>query len=216
MRYVAATHSRGVLTGSGRGTVDAHLSLDVNHLQRKNILQPCWVGDLHWVREGEKIGTLSVRAEADQVHLFYRVQISGEPADVNETVRIARKPCRLGGSRPYFICPGAVKEAHCGRRVCKLYLARRYFLCRHCYGLAYASQREGPQDRRLRRVVKLRQRLGGDSYTKPKGMWQRTYERLREQAVAAEVLADIGFEAGAERLVARLDKKSERLKKKMS
>jgi hypothetical protein len=46
-------------------------------------------------------------------------------------------------------------------------------------------------------------------------MWQRTYERLREQAVAAEVLADIGFEAGAERLVARLDKKFERRKKKM-
>jgi hypothetical protein len=173
-------------------------------------------GDLHWVREGEKIGTMNVRAEADQVHLFYQVQISGGPQEVNETVRIARRPCRLVGARPYFICPGAVKGTHCGRRVCKLYLAGRHFLCRHCYDLAYASQREGPQDRRLRRVHKLRQRLGGDSYTKPKGMWQRTYERLREQAVAAEVLADIGFEAGAERLVARLDKKSERLKKKMS
>jgi hypothetical protein len=88
--------------------------------------------------------------------------------------------------------------------------------CRHCYGLAYASQREGPQERRRRRVVKLQQRLGGNSCSKPKGMWRRTYERLREQAVEAEVLADKGFEAEAERLVGRLDKKFERLKKKRS
>jgi hypothetical protein len=25
---------------------------------------------------------------------------------VEETVRIVRIPCRFGGSRPYFICPG--------------------------------------------------------------------------------------------------------------
>lgn len=204
----------GRRTGSGRGTVDAYLSLDVNYLHRKNILQPSWTGDLHWVREGQKVGSMNVRAEADQVHLFYQVQINGELQDVNERVRIVRMPCRLGGARPYFICPGGVRGTHCGRHVCKLYLAGRYFLCRHCYDLAYASQREGPQGRRLRRVVKLRQRLGGDSYKKPKGMWRRTYERLRDQAVEAEVLADEGFEAGAERLMARLDKKSERLRKR--
>ncbi len=48
-----------------------------------------------------------------------------------------------------------------------------------------------------------------------RGLWRRTYERLREQALKAEVLADEGFERGAEKLMARLDKKHERLKKKM-
>jgi hypothetical protein len=48
----------------------------------------------------------------------------------------------------------------------------------------------------MRRVAKIRQRLGGNVATaspippKPKGMWRRTYERLREQAFHAEERAD--------------------------
>src|SRR5262249_41182813 len=34
----------------------------------------------------------------------------GEWHDVEETVRIVRIPCRFGGSRPYFACPGVVKR----------------------------------------------------------------------------------------------------------
>lgn len=205
----------GRRAGLGRGTVDAYLSLDVNYLHRKNILQPGRVGDLHWLREGKRVGSMNVRADGDQVDLFYQVQISGEVQDVNEGVRIIRVPCHLGGVRPYFVCPGTGKGTQCGRHVCKLYLAGRYFLCRHCYRLDYESQREGQQERLLRRAAKLRERLGGNSYKKPKGMWRRTYERLREQAVEAEMLADEGFERGAESLRVRLDKKHDRLKKKM-
>jgi hypothetical protein len=41
------------------------------------------------------------------LNLTYRVRVSGgEWHDVEETVRIVRIPCRFGGSRPYFICPG--------------------------------------------------------------------------------------------------------------
>ncbi len=79
---------------------------------------------------------------------------------MHETVGIVRVPCRLGGSRPYFLCPGVVNGIVCGRRVAKLYGAGHYFLCRHCYGLTYSSQSENDYDRKLRRANKFRTRLG--------------------------------------------------------
>jgi hypothetical protein len=99
---------------------------------------------------------------------------------VAETVRIVRVPCRSGGARPYFICPGVVNGVACRRRVAKLYGPGRYFLCRHCYRLAQASQSEGRWDRPLHRANKIRQRLGGEPGMdapfpdRPKGMWRRT------------------------------------------
>ena len=126
------------------------------------------------------------------------------------------RACRFGGSRPYFICPGVVNGVACGRRVAKLHGPGRYFLCRHCYRLAHASQSEGAWDRALRRANKIRQRLGGDPGMaapfppKPKGMWRRTYERLRERGFEAEMLADEAFALRAERLLARIDNPNER------
>jgi hypothetical protein len=129
---------------------------------------------------------------------------------VTETVRIERVPCRFGGARPYFICPGAVDGSACGRRVVKLHGPGRYFLCRHCYRLAYASQSEGAWDRMLRRADKIRERLGGDPGmaaplpSRPKGMWLQTYERLLEEAVDAEKCVDEAFSFRAERLLGRI------------
>jgi hypothetical protein len=40
---------------------------------------------------------------------------------------------------------------------------------------------------------------------KPKGMWHRTYERQREQAIKAEMLAEEALEIQADRLLARIN-----------
>lgn len=198
--------------GSGRAKVESCRSIDVNRLHKTGCLHPGWWGGWQWTHDGERVAWINLRAEADRLYLSYRVRIGGgEWEDVGETVRIVHVPCRYGGARPYFICPGVVNGIACGQRVAKLHGNGRYFLCRHCYRLAHASQSEGLWDRTLRRANKIRQRLGGEPGMaapfpkKPKGMWPRSYERLRHQAIEAEMLADRAFEIQAGRLLARID-----------
>lgn len=194
--------------------MEACRSIDVNRLHREGCLRAGWMGGLQWTHDGEKVASITLRAENDWLLLSYRVRIGGgEWEDVAETVRIVHLACRFGGVRPYFICPGVVNDIACGARVAKLHGPGRYFLCRHCYGLAHASQSEDVSDRMLRRANNIRQRLGGEPSVvapfppKPKGMWRRTYEGLCEQVLKAEMLADEAFEIRAKRLLARIDKR---------
>jgi hypothetical protein len=68
--------------------------------------------------------------------------------------------------------------------VAKLHLNGAIFACRHCYRLAYSSQRENLDDRASRRAGKIRDRLKWEPGIlnghgiKPKGMHWRTYQRL--------------------------------------
>jgi len=182
-------------------------------LHRAGCLVPGWAGGWQWTCDGEQVANINLRAGTDRLQLSYRWRLSGgEWKDVEETVRIVRLPCRYGGSRPYFTCPGVVNGIACGRRVVKLYGPGRYFLCRHCYRLVNASQNEVAWDRSLRRAGKIRRRLGGEDGTatpfpsRPKGMWRRTYERLREEALEAEFLADEAFIMRTQRLLAHIDR----------
>jgi hypothetical protein len=200
-------------SGSGRDTVESCRSLDVNRLHKAGCLRSGWWGGWQWTHDGEKVASITLRAEAERLHLSYRVRIGGgQWEDVKETVRIVRVPCRFGGSRSYFICPGVLDGIRCGRRVVKLHGLGRYFLCRHCYRLAHTSQSESGWDRAVRRVTKIRQRLGGDPDTtapfpkKPKGMWRQTYKRLSEKAFEAKTEADEAFALSVGRLLARIDK----------
>jgi hypothetical protein len=201
----------GRTSGFARDTVESCHTFDVNWLQRERCLSPGRSSTLQWSRSGEDVASINLRAEHDRLHLTYSVRRSGEWEDVAETVRIVRVPCSLGGTRPYFICPGVVNAVACGRRVAKLHGPGRYFLCRHCYRLAHASQSESTWDLTLRRVNKIRQRLGGDPGLiapfppKPKGMWRSTYQRLRERAIEAEMRANEAFALQIERLRALIN-----------
>jgi hypothetical protein len=199
-------------SGSGRSVVEAWRSIDVNRLCKMGCLTSGWSGSWQWTCDGVRIAWIGLWAEAERLHLTYRVRVGGgDWEDVAETVRIVRVPCRFGGARPYFICPGLVNGVTCRRRVARLHGPGRYFLCRHCYRLAHASQSECVWDRALRRANKIRQRLGGDPGmaapfpSKPKGMWRRTYERLRERSFDAEMRANEAFVLQAGHLLARID-----------
>lgn len=174
----------------GKDTTDGQHSLDVNWLNRHGYLTSGRRSSVRWTRRGEETGNIGLRAESGQLVLVYRSRShGGEWEDVEEPIRLTWMDCNYGGQRPWFICPGA----HCGRRVGKLYGAGKYFLCRHCYNLAYESQREQPRDRLLRKVQGIRSRLGGSMSTidpfprKPKGMHWKTYMRIYQIAQDAEL-----------------------------
>ena len=201
----------------GRTKAEECRVLDVNRMHREGCLRDGWRGQWEWKRDGERVACISMRSEGHRIVLSYSVRCyGGESEKIEEAVNLLRVICRFGGERPYFVCPGIRNGVACRRRVAKLYGAGRYFLCRHCYRITHASQSEGPWDRSLRRANKIKQRLGGDPGMaapfpqKPKGMWRRTYERLSEEALDAEMLADEAFVIRAERLLARIDQRRKR------
>jgi hypothetical protein len=140
-----------------------------------------------------------VRAEQERIQLEYEIPRGSDWDHVVEALDIVRLPCRFGGERLYFICPGENANA-CGRRVGKLYQAGRLFLCRHCSKLTYASQCEDYGMRLRRKARKQLRRLDGDSANwfsveRPKGMWRSTFERLRRKAFDLEMEAEEIFES---------------------
>ena len=202
---------------SGRNTVEGSRSLDLLKLHRAGCLKPGWAGAWQWTQDGERVAWIGLRAEERRLVLTYRYRRGGgEWEDIEEPVPLAWQPCRFGGRRPYFLCPGVVNGTACLRRVLKLCGTGKYFLCRHCYRLSYSSQHEDRFDRALRRANRIRKRLGGEPSTaapfpeRPKGMHHRTYDRLMAQIFEAEELADERLYLAVERLLERDDRLRQR------
>lgn len=176
--------------GSGRPSyrqkADECRSIEINRLNREGCLREGWKGHWTWTRDGVEVAKIDAHATERLLTLKYRVRRHGDDWEtISQPTRITYVDCHYGGQRPYFICPAVVGGRPCARRVGKLFLGQKYFLCRHCYNLAYESQSEPRHDRMLRRANKLRTALGGEPgmahwiAPKPKGMWQRKYQRKR-------------------------------------
>ncbi|WP_291998325.1 hypothetical protein [Candidatus Accumulibacter sp. ACC012] len=172
--------------GSGRGfqgeraTTSEMLALDVRRVQRDGLLIPGRASTWKWARNGEKVASIQMRAEADRVILDYSSRSNGgEWQAIEYPVSLEWTGCTLGGRRAWFLCPGK----GCGRRVAILF-GGSIFACRHCHKLVYACQREDANYRALRRSDRIRDRLGWPAGIanpdggKPKGMHWRTFERL--------------------------------------
>ena len=173
--------------GSGRrwhvganDTTEDYRAIDVRRWQRDGLLIPGNAFGWQWSRRGEVVASIQARAETGRVILSYRQRSDGgEWKDERYPVYLDWTPCNLGGSRPWFLCPAV----GCGRRVALLY-GGAVFACRHCYRLAYPSQRETHDDRAARRADRIREKLSwepgilnGNGW-KPKGMHWRTFDRL--------------------------------------
>jgi hypothetical protein len=181
--------------------VGSCLELDVKDLSGRGCLQPGWSGTCQWIWGGA-VFSVALHAEAERLCLSWR----GELGDRAESIPIVHVPCTLGGSRPYFRCPGE-GAAGCGRHKSKLYFSRGRFLCRHCcglvYALAYESPRERPLRRAQRRAAELWQQLNrADTVTAPE------FERLLEETLQAEVQVAEAQTTWLQQFVARIENRS--------
>ena len=207
----------GRSSGGGHTTVEMCRSIEISRLYKAGVLIAGWSGGWNWTRDGEQVASIGIRGGRDRIELAYRWRRSGaEWQDVVEPIRIEWRSCRFGGERPFFECPGSKNGIACKRAALKLYCAGRYYLCRRCYRLTYASRNEDNCDRSLRRANKIRMKLGGEPGLaaifpgRPKGMWQMTYERLRDEVIEEECRA----EERLDRVVARLMDLDQRLSAK--
>ena len=193
--------------GAKDTTVD-YKTIDMRRWKRDGLLKPDQSFGWQWTRNGEVIASIRVRTEPGRVILTYRHKSGGnEWKDESYPIQLDWSACNFGGERPWFLCPAR----GCGRRVAILY-GGGIFACRHCYQLAYPSQRETYDDRAARRADKIRERLGWEQgilnpkgWGKPKGMHWRTFDRLNKEHDAFVAISLAGMAARLNLLGESLD-----------
>jgi len=178
--------------GTKTTTEEVH-RVDIRYMHQQGFLRPGYSGMLTWSCGDRETGKIGYWVEADRLVLIYRANIGGEWESIEEPVWFDRTPCNYGGERLWLLCSA------CSRRSAVLYGHGPRFLCRHCCGLPYGSQQEGYMDRMQRKARKVRKRLDADEnllesvWQKPKGMHQKTFDRLRQQEKAANHAAMIAL-----------------------
>jgi hypothetical protein len=153
--------------------------LDVHELAREGKLK---LGTHGWL-----FGTISFEVtggpDAQQLVLeFPRKSGSGEPLDpIRQVICCYWRKARFGGRHLMFLCN------ECNRPAGVLYSRYAndriwFFTCRKCAGITYQSTMGHRWDRSARRVEKLRARLEWGAHgtvpIKPRGMHERTYQRI--------------------------------------
>ena len=176
-------YSSGRRNQDGKRLTGSFNSLDIRFLQRKGLLAAGSSTDLSLSGGNRTVSLVKVTSEYSRVILRYSHRLeNGNLKFENYPVSIEWTPCNYGGMRAWFRCP----TLGCNRRVAILY-GGEHFACRHCYQLAYPCQRDSSDDGTLRKVGKMRSRLGwarsllSGCSGRPKGMHRSTYLRRLEE-----------------------------------
>ncbi|MDQ9168995.1 hypothetical protein Q8A64_01090 [Oxalobacteraceae bacterium R-40] len=178
-----------------KGTTNDMLALDVRRLQREGLLTPGQWLSRKWLCNGEEVGSIYIRTEADCIVLIYQSRTNdGNWQRKEYPVHLEWTDCNLGGQRVWFRCPAQ----GCKRRAAILF-GGSVFACRHCHKLVYRCQREAHDYRTGRRADKIRGQLGwgagilNGNGGKPKGMHWKTFWRLKAKhdAFAGKVMEGI-------------------------
>ena len=169
----------------GRPTADSSLRIDLAWMLRTKMAREGskYHGTLNWTcggRDSGSIGYLAAMSEPgrERLELTYSNTRQGERKDVRQTVHLTHTVPNFGGKRWWMLCPVS------GRRVGKLYLppGGDIFASRQAWRLGYQCQRDAARDKPFERLFRLQKKLGCEEgweqpIFKPKGMWERTWQR---------------------------------------
>ena len=173
----------------GRPTADRSLRIDLAWMLRtgraREGLQ--YRGTLLWTCGSQPSGSINYVAAMHQqgqerLELTYTNSRRDEREQIRQTVHLTYTLPHYGGKRWWMICPVN------GERAGKLYLppGGDIFASRKAWRLAYQSQRDAARDRPFERLFRLQRKLGctegwEQPIFKPKGMWDRTWQRHRAE-----------------------------------
>ena len=189
--------------GLGSGRVSSRRRGKVEHTrfiraewvkEKKPTLETGMATKVNWTQDGKPYGEAGVSLFGNQLHVAYRQRAVGDAEwqDVHEIIEVSYTTPHFGGKRLWLHCP------HCGRRVGVLY-CREVVACRQCLHLCYRTEGEDTIDRLRSKAEKLKKRLGGNPYQRPKGMHERTFTNLRGRYFATYFKAE---ELSEKRLIA--------------
>lgn len=169
--------------------------LDVNQLREQGYFDWPFQRQMTWSTNGIVQLDLKVRYERGMLHLRDATTLREPEADpFAQEIELASRTSAVGGETALFKCP------RCHSVRAHLYLYHTVFICRECAGLTYRSRRERKSTRAFRKWTKLSKMLGGIkmdewySAPRPKGMHNRTFERLKIEI--SEIENDIHLEFG--------------------
>jgi hypothetical protein len=153
--------------------------LDIHELARD--------GKLTLGKRGTLFGTVGFEVtggpDAQRLVLEFPIRsVSGERLDpVRQIISCYWQRAHYGGRYLMFLCSECSRSA---RVLYARYFSDRiwFFACRKCAGLTYQSTMGHRWDRSARRIEKLRARLqwrdNGTEPIRPRGMHERTYQRI--------------------------------------
>ena len=177
--------------GSKR-TAENSLPLDIRKLKRQDCLIPGRWFSWQWSIGGNVHSSIGANVHEDYLLLQYTHK---KTEGIKQRIYFDWTQCNYGGKRIWFCCP------HCGRRCAVIYGCGKYFACRVCCNLTYDICNETHTDRRASKANKLRKLIGAKPGAfnhlpifKPKGMHQKTWERIRFRIQSLEgiIFMDMG------------------------
>lgn len=199
MCYGSSMGGYGSGRRGGRPTADSSLFVDLAWMLRTGRAREgaFYRGSLSWECRGQRtgsIGYIAAMEEPDQEHLelIFTNTRNGERKEMRQLVGLTYTVPHFGGKRWWMHCPIN------GQRVGKLYLppGGDVFASRQAWRLGYQSQRDAPRDRPFERLFRLQKKLGceqgwGQPIFKPKGMWDRTWQRHFEEFCELNEVCDL-------------------------